>query len=519
MKGFRTALAVASLAFGLLAGCNDYNNSIQYSNGPQISNIAPIGVAAGNGNFLLTVSGSGQGGQFQTSSAIQWNGKKLSTCSGTNTVLCTTFVDVITLTAIIPASYVATPNAALVNVLTPASGTGNNGLSNTLTFYTFGTPNPLPTLTDVTPTSAPACGTSCANASVTITVTGNFLPSSNNGGTIVTFADQLTPMKFPASLTITSYSTTSIKAVIPGTYLANNDVGSVAVCNPPNVPGGGQCEQCPGGPTCIRLAGGGVSTNSISFTIGTGVAAAAAGIAEETPAISQDGRYVAYASQQNQVNQILLKDTCVGVANSCSASTRVISAASDGTAGNADSHNAVITPDGRYVAFSSAATNLVEGAPAGRQVYVHDTCIGAANSCKPATTLISTDSDGALNGTESILPSISASGRFVAFVAVTPSTAGKTGAGAKSNAQSSPNSGLRQVFVRDTCLAAANCTPKTTRISLSPGDVSEEGTKPAGPAISGQAKQIALADGKTATVFTPTVAVDDRVFLAIPKEQ
>jgi hypothetical protein len=518
MKGFQTAVAVLSLAFGLLAGCNDYNNSIQYNTGPQIGNIAPSGVAAGNGDFLLTVSGNGVGGQFQTASAIQWNGKKLGICpTATPALLCTEFVDAITLTTIIPASYVATPNAALVNVLTPQSGTGMNGLSNTISFYAFGTPYPVPTLTDVTPTSAPACGTSCANASVTITVTGsNFLPSSDNGGTQVTFADKLTPQQLPAALTITSFSTTSIKAVIPGTYLANNDTGSIAVVNPANIPGGGGIP-CPN-PTCTKLAGGGFSVNSISFTIGSG-AVAAAGIAEETPAISQDGRYVAYGSQQNQVNQILLKDTCVGTANGCSTSTRVVSISSDGTAGNADSHNAAITPDGRYVAFSSAATNLVEGAPAGRQVYVHDTCIGTANSCKPATTLVSTDSDGALSGTESILPSISASGRFVAFVAISPSATPKTTAGGKANTQTSPNSGLRQVFVRDTCLGAANCTPKTTRISMSPGDASDEGTKPAGPAISGQAKQIALADGKTATVFTPTVAVDDRVFLALPKEQ
>jgi hypothetical protein len=228
---------------------------------------------------------------------------------------------------------------------------------------------------------------------------------------------------------------------------------------------------------------------------------------------------VTYSSQQNQLNQILLKDTCVGVSNGCSVNSRVVSVAADGTAGNADSHNAVVTPDGRYVAFSSAATNLVAGAPAGRQIYVHDTCIGADNTCKPATTLISTDSQGALNGTESILPSISSTGRYVAFVAITPTNTPKAAGGAVANAQAAPNSGLRQVFLRDTCLGATNCTPQTTRISMMPGDAPANGTKPAGPAISGVAKQIALADGKTATVFTPTVAVDEGVVLAVPKEQ
>jgi len=178
-----------------------------------------------------------------------------------------------------------------------------------------------------------------------------------------------------------------------------------------------------------------------------------------------------------------------------------------------------MTPDGRYVAFSSAATNLAEGAPAGRQGYLRDTCIGAGNPCKPGTTLISTDPNGALNGTEGILPSISASGRYVAFVAITQSATGKTGAGAKANVQPTPNSGLRQVFVRDTCLGAKDCTPKTTRISMAPGDAPANGTKPAGPAVSGTAKQIALADRKSATVFAPTIAVDEDVVLAVPKEQ
>jgi hypothetical protein len=403
--------------------------------------------------------------------------------------------------------------------LTPQSGTGQNGLSNTMAFTIFGAPNPLPTLTSVTPATAPACGTNCANAAVTITVVGtNFLPSSNNGGSLVTFADKLTPMQQPASLTINSVSSTQIQAVVPGTFLVNPDTAIIQVVNPPN----GLCTQ----PSCLPLVGGGpnLPAQNQSFLIGGGapavaVTAAMAMVAEETPAISQDGRYVAYSSQQNQLSQILLKDTCVGVSNGCSVNTRVVSVAADGTAGNADSHNAVVTPDGRYVAFSSAATNLVEGAPAGRQVYVHDTCIGADNTCKPATTLISTDSQGALNGTESILPSISSTGRYVAFVAITPTNTPKPASGAAANVQAAPNSGLRQVFMRDTCLGAANCTPNTTRISMMPGDAPANGTKPAGPAISGVAKQIALVDGKTATVFTPTVAVDEGVVLAVPKEQ
>lgn len=498
MKRFWTALGVAGLACGMLAGCNDYNNSIQYNTGASVTNISPSGLPAGSGSFLLTVNASQFNG-FNNTTVIQWNGQKLAT---------STFVDTTTMTATVPASLLAKPGTAYVNTLTPQSGTGLNGLSNTLAFSIYGAPNPLPTLTSVTPGTASACGTSCTNAGLTITVVGtNFLPSSNNGGTLVTFADKLTPMQQPAALSITSFSDTQIQAVIPGAYLANPDTATIVVSNP----GSGPCTQ----PSCLPLVGGGDSS-PFTFLIGGGAPAA---IAEETPAISQDGRYVVYGSQQNRVNQILLKDTCVGISSGCSVNTRVVSVAADGTAGNADSHNAVVTPDGRYVAFSSAATNLVEGAAAGRQIYVHDTCIGAENSCKTATTLISVDSQGALSGTESILPSISSTGRFVAFVAITPSNTPKIPGGAAANVQAAPNSGLRQVFVRDTCLGATDCTPKTTRISMMPGDAPANGTKPAGPAVSGTAKQIALADRKSATVFTPTVAVDENVVLATPKEQ
>jgi hypothetical protein len=181
-----------------------------------------------------------------------------------------------------------------------------------------------------------------------------------------------------------------------------------------------------------------------------------------------------------------------------------------------------MSSDGRYVAFSSAAANLVADSVSGsgRQIYLRDTCFGVSGSCTPATQLISTDPNGALLGTEGLLPSVSASGRFVAFLAVTQSQATQASAGASKSATSVNNSGYRQVFVRDTCLGVANCTPKTSRISLQPGDASGTGTnKPAGPAISGSADHVALAGGSTATLFTHSVAVDDGVFLALTKNQ
>ncbi len=230
-------------------------------------------------------------------------------------------------------------------------------------------------------------------------------------------------------------------------------------------------------------------------------------IAEETPAVSRDGRYVAYTMVQSENPQIVVTDTCVR-ATACAPSTRVVSVAADGTLGNASSHTAVMTPDARYVAFSSAASNLVANAPLGRQVYVRDTCAHTADSCTPSTTLISTDEQGRLAGTEGILPSISLTGRYLVFLAVTPSQS--------KNPWVAPNSGLRQVFVRDTCLGVANCAPTSTRVSLIPGDASMDSVKLVGPALAALGKQVALTDGKSSTLFTPTIAVDDRVLVAIP---
>jgi WD40-like Beta Propeller Repeat len=510
MKRFLTACAVAILALGVLGGCSQGNNSVQSATGASIISLAPSVVVAGGPQFTITVFASRLNG-FNSNSVVRWN----------NQDLVSTFVDVATVTAVVPASLTAKPGTYYVNVHAPQSGTGMNGLSNSLAFIVAGAPNPVPVLGSISPTSAPVCSSkSCAN--LTITLAGsNFLPSSSNGSSKVTYTG-LATLGVQTAINTTSITSTQIKAVIPGSYLTAADPDAqIDVINPPSAP----CilDSCPelgGGATNIPSTNNPPITTQIFTVGGSGQAAATSGaVAEETPAISQDGRYVAFSSTQNSVNQVLLRDTCVGVEKDCSPSTKVVSASQDGAAGNEDSHSPVISSDGRFVAFSSAATNLLENAPKGRQVYIHDTCAGADASCKPSLALISTDPEGALNGTEAILPSISSSGRFVAFVAITPDPNRKTSAAESAlPSGSSPNSGLRQVFLRDTCLNVPNCTPKTTRISMQPGDAPANSTKPAGPALSGLAKHIALANEKSATVFTRTVPIDDSVFLALPTD-
>jgi hypothetical protein len=493
MRQSRKALGIALFVMGLAAGCDDYNTSIQNPTGASILTLAPSGVVFGSPSFTITVNASSING-FQTNSVVEWNGTKLVS----------SYVDTQTITAVVPASYVTKVGTAYVDVYAPQSGTGMNGLSNSIAFLIYGAPNPAPTVTSVTPDTASACTSNCANASVKVTIAGSdFLTNSTNGASTVQFTGVATNEK-PTTINTTSISATQIVAEIPGTMLMDADASAqISVTNPPS----GVCiAYCP-------VLGGGIS--SLPFTITGGGAAAV----EETPALSQDGRYVAFSAQENQITQIMLRDTCLAAPNGCTPNTKVISVATDNSPGNADSHTPVISADGRYVAFSSAATNLLEGAPAGRQVYMRDTCAGAVPGCKATTTLVSTDPGGALLGTESVFPSISSSGRYVVFLAITPSQDTAQGKLPAAGAVSiSPNSGLRQVFLRDTCVGATNCTPKTTRISLAPGDTPANSNKPVGPALSGLAKQVALADGKSSTVFTSTVPVDDQVFLALPQD-
>ncbi len=502
MKWFGTALAVALLTIFAGAGCNDYGNTFQNNTGAFLSLLSPSQTSAGGPQFTLILTGAG----FVAKTKVQWNGKSLDTTVPTGN----------TVTAVVPAALIATPGTAAVNTLNPASGAGQNGLSNIITFIINNPANPVPTVSSVSPTCA------VVGNPLPITVTGtNFLNSSTDKTQVSTMIWILGSSQFttPAA----SITSTQVTVTIPASDISVAGNATVTVYNPPspplpNVPG----STGSGGGTSIPSAASTVRVQSSACPVAAQASAkseATAAVTEETPAVSLDGRYVAYAAMQNEHSQIFLRDTCEGAPSDCQPRTTLLSVAIDGDPASADSHSPSMSSDGRYVAFSSAAPNLVENAPPGRQVYLRDTCAGAADSCKPTTVLVSTDPRGSLVGTESILPSVSSSGRFIAFLAITPShAANQTSAEAKS-AAGATNSGYRQIFIRDTCLGASNCKSKATRISLQPGDGIGTDAKPAGPAISGNAKHVAIAGANAATLFTRSVAVDDRVFLAIARDQ
>jgi hypothetical protein len=58
----------------------------------------------------------------------------------------------------------------------------------------------------------------------------------------------------------------------------------------------------------------------------------------------------------------------------------------DDAEANEDSGSPSLSADGRYVAFNSVASNLVnDGSSAPAGAFLRDTCLGADNECQPAT--------------------------------------------------------------------------------------------------------------------------------------
>jgi Tol biopolymer transport system component len=128
------------------------------------------------------------------------------------------------------------------------------------------------------------------------------------------------------------------------------------------------------------------------------------------PSISADGRCVSFQSDSsdlvpgdtNGASDIFVHDRRTG------ATTRV-SVDSAGAEANGPSYGSSLSADGRFVAFWSSATNLVAGDTNGKgDIFVHDRLAGA-------TLRVSVDSAGAQANDDSSISSISGDGQSVAF--------------------------------------------------------------------------------------------------------
>ncbi len=132
------------------------------------------------------------------------------------------------------------------------------------------------------------------------------------------------------------------------------------------------------------------------------------------PSISLDGRFVAF---QSGANNLVPGDTNnqldVFVYDRVNRQTSRVSVASDGTQANdLSGHNVVISANGRYVIFDSYASNLVSGDNNNQEdAFVHDMLTGD-------TVRVSVASDGTQGNSIYYGVSISADGRFAAFTSL-----------------------------------------------------------------------------------------------------
>jgi Tol biopolymer transport system component len=210
----------------------------------------------------------------------------------------------------------------------------------------------------------------------------------------------------------------------------------------------------------------------------------------EVAAISADDRYVAFHSyginlvpgDTNAIADVFVRDRMTGTTERVSVSSGGAQADVFGSFGPA------ISSDGRFVAFSSYATNLVAGDTNGLQdVFVRDRMLGT-------TERVSVDSAGVQGNDESSSCAISEDGRFVAFASVATNLV----AGDTNNKQ--------DIFVRD------RMTGTTTRASVGAGGAQANDTSHFGPSISADGRCVVFGSSATNLVAGDTNAVND-VFL------
>ncbi len=216
---------------------------------------------------------------------------------------------------------------------------------------------------------------------------------------------------------------------------------------------------------------------------------ASAGSSNISPTISADGRFIAFVSTATNLvpsvsgQQIYLHDT-QPLPNG---RTTLVSKDGSGNPASAGSSNIspTISADGRFIAFVSTATNLVPSV-SGQQIYLHDT----QPLLNGQTTLVSKDGLGnpASAGSSNISPTISADGRFIAFVSAATNLV--------------PSVSGQQIYLHDTQPLPNG---QTTLVSKDgSGNPASTNSLNASPTISADGRFVAFASNATNLVATVT---------------
>lgn len=386
---------------------------------PVLSVVSPQNVVAGTtATTSISVSGSG----FDSGSQVLINGTGRTTTFGSSS----------SLTAQLASGDLAAAGTYTVQVVNPSPG---GGASQVLHFSVVPSAAGLglPTLVDVAPDGA--------QANDGVSTASQVGPSMDATGRYVVFASSSTNLL---------ETTTIIPPPIPNPL--TNGTSNIFLRD-----------------TCL-----GVTANCIprELLVDLGPASVIANGASFSPVVNSNGAdIVAYVSLATDLvsgsvfdgttPQIFATNPCVSASGGCTVTTNLISVAGDGvTPGLGASSEPSISSEGRFVAFASAATNLVPGATTGaEEIYLRDTCFGQSASCTPATLLVSVAPDGATpaDGTSSQPVVVSGkSGQFVVF----SSTATNLVSGA---------SGAQEVYRVGFCIGISKgCTASSAQLVSTP---------------------------------------------------
>ena len=440
-----------------------------------ISGLSPSGVVAGGPAFDLTVTGT----SFVQGAVVQWNGA----------VRATTYLSSTQVRAAITAADVATAGSFRIAVVNPPPAPG---VSNTLDFVVTSPPSGpgIPLRITVAPDGSLPNGASVnggadffARYVFFASKASNLVPGDTNDAWDIFVRDTCRD-----AATGCVPSTTRV-SVAPDGSQANGDSGWTASAPEASLAVSYFGRYVAFVSTASNLVAG--DTNGVAdvFVRDTCVGSRTACVPEtvrvsvrsdgsqsnlpsSTPAIGGKGTQVAFVSADaamvpgdaNGVADVFLRDVCFGSPGGCAPVSRRISVATDGAEANAASGSPVFTD--RYVAFVSAASNLVAGDTNGvEDVFMRDTCIGQSTACTPSTERISLGSGGAQatgpSGDPRVGPGVAGAdgndydGRYIAFVS------------SAANLVAGDTNGVADVFVRDTCHGVVtSCVPATYRVSL-----------------------------------------------------
>ncbi|MGH3680012.1 MAG: S8 family serine peptidase, partial [Natronosporangium sp.] len=186
------------------------------------------------------------------------------------------------------------------------------------------------------------------------------------------------------------------------------------------------------------------------------------------PVLSDDGRLVAFYSMATNLDGGLDDNADVFLHDRDAGTTTLVSATPDGTASDGYSSQAFISGNGRYVAFQSSATNLVDGVATDGtfHIFVHDLELGR-------TELVSIATGGELANGRSEHPKLSRDGRYVTFMSES------------SNLVEDDTNATNDVFVHD------RQTGVTEQVSVSSDGVAGNAVSDR-PAISGDGRLVAF---------------------------